>query len=141
MTSEITIAEYRALIKKRPKYGNKKVEIDGYTFDSLAEAARYKELRLLESAGRIEVLEVHPRFTLQHAFTDRQGQRHQAVTYSADFAYREITGPFVASVVEDVKGKETDVFRVKSKLFRFNYPDLELRIIASGAAARGIQKP
>ena len=32
-------------------------------------------------------------------------------------------------VVEDVKGKETDVFKLKHKLFEKKYPDLTLRII------------
>ncbi len=32
-------------------------------------------------------------------------------------------------VVEDVKGKETEVFKIKRKLFEFQYPNLELKII------------
>ena len=32
---------------RRSKYGNKKIQIDGYTFDSLAEGRRYRELKLL----------------------------------------------------------------------------------------------
>ena len=36
------------------KYGNRKVEIDGVTFDSIAEARRYQELKLLETAGEID---------------------------------------------------------------------------------------
>ena len=31
--------------KKKAKYGNTKVELDGITFDSIAEAARYVQLK------------------------------------------------------------------------------------------------
>ncbi len=33
------------------------------------------------------------------------------------------------TIVEDVKGIQTDVFKLKHKLFEKKYPDLELRII------------
>lgn len=32
------------------KYNNKKVEVDGIKFDSIKEATRYKQLKLLERA-------------------------------------------------------------------------------------------
>jgi len=35
------------------KYGNRKVTVDGITFDSRKEAARWQELRFLEKAGEI----------------------------------------------------------------------------------------
>jgi hypothetical protein len=43
---------------QRPKYGNRKTEIDGYLFDSQAEARRYKELKLMQAAGEIDTLEL-----------------------------------------------------------------------------------
>ena len=52
--SEITAEEYQATVKKGHKYGAKRCEEDGYTFDSLAERKRYRELKLLEQAGEIE---------------------------------------------------------------------------------------
>jgi len=33
------------------------------------------------------------------------------------------------TIVEDVKGMQTDVFKIKHKLFEKKYPELELRII------------
>ena len=47
------------------KYKNKKVQIDMYVFDSIAESRRYKELALLEKAGEIENLQLQPKFLLQ----------------------------------------------------------------------------
>jgi len=39
--------------KVPPKYGNKKTVVDGITFDSMREANRYRELKLLERAGKV----------------------------------------------------------------------------------------
>ena len=50
------------------KYRNKKVQIDRYVFDSIAEGRRYRELALLERAGEITNLELQPRFLLQESF-------------------------------------------------------------------------
>lgn len=40
-----------------PKYHNRKTVLDGLTFDSAAEAARWRELTLLEKAGHIRDLQ------------------------------------------------------------------------------------
>mgnify|MGYP001613846443 FL=1 len=125
-TEEMSIAEYRALAG-RSKYGNKKVEIDGYTFDSLAESRRYEELCLLEIAGEIKDLFMQPRYELQKPFTDNTGKRHRAIFYIGDFYYVEVkTG---LRIVEDVKGKATPAFLIKQKLFLYKRDDLYLRII------------
>ncbi len=111
--------------RARTKYGNRKIAYDGYVFDSLAERSHYQALRLQELAGLITGLLVHPSYELQAAFTDRTGKRHRAITYTADFSY------FADDrlVVVDVKGMATPVFKVKEKLFRFRYPDIDFRII------------
>ena len=49
-------------MKRRAKYGNTKVKVDGITFDSKAEARRYGELKLLERAGEITSMELQPTF-------------------------------------------------------------------------------
>lgn len=114
------------------KYGAKRVKIDGYTFDSQAEARRYQELKLLAQAREIAGLTVHPRFVLQQAFIDREGKKQRAITYEADFSYYEVTeGTTTAQplVVEDVKGARTAVFRLKAKMFQFKYPNVDFRVI------------
>ena len=50
------------------KYGNQKVIIDGIKFDSKAEAERYKELKILERAGKIRGLRLQPKYLLQDNF-------------------------------------------------------------------------
>lgn len=106
------------------KYRNKKIQIDCYVFDSIAEGKRYKELVLLEKAGEIENLQLQPKFLLQESFK-KKGKTYRKIEYIADFMYEE-KGQVI---VEDVKGKETDVFKLKHKLFEKKYPGLELRII------------
>ena len=106
------------------KYGNKKIIVDGIQFDSIKESARYRELKLLERAGEIQELELQPRFLLLEGFK-KNGKTYRKIDYIADFKYIE-KGQVI---VEDVKGKETDVFKLKHKLFEYKYLDYELKII------------
>ena len=106
------------------KYKNKKTQIDMYIFDSTKEAKRYRELKLLEMAGEISNLELQPRFLLQESFK-KNGKTYRKIEYVADFKYIEKG----KTKVEDAKGLQTDVFKIKHKLFEKKYPDLELRII------------
>jgi hypothetical protein len=106
------------------KYNAKKTMVDGFTFDSLAEAARYCELCLLQQAGEISDLELQPKFVLLDKFTDFEGKRRRGISYHADFRYVEVKNGQI--VVEDVKGKETEGFKLKLKLFLVKY-DSELR--------------
>ena len=100
------------------------MKVDGYVFDSKAEARRYAELKLLLRAGKITGLVIHPVYVLQETFQRENGKTIRPITYEADFCYLEGK----SLVVEDVKGVETEVFRIKRKLFFFRHPDLELRI-------------
>ena len=103
---------------KRPKYGNKKIEIDGIKFDSKKEARRYQQLSLMQRAGEISDLELQPKFELiksvKFAGTDRA---KPAIRYFADFAYTDtLTGK---RIVEDVKSKvtrESPVYRMKKHM-------------------------
>lgn len=106
------------------KYKNKKVIVDDYIFDSIQESRRYKELKLLLRAGQIQDLELQPHFLLQESFK-KNGKTYRKIEYIADFQYNE-NGK---TIVEDVKGLQTDVFKIKHKLFEKKYPELELKII------------
>jgi len=108
------------------KYKNKKTIRDGVQFDSKAEARRYEELCLLQRAGEITALRLQPKYELQPKFK-RGKATIQAITYIADFEYRE--GNKV--IAEDVKGVRTQVFSLKAKMFKFHYPNVELRIVAA----------
>lgn len=106
------------------KYKNKKVIVDDYIFDSIQESRRYKELKLLLRAGEISDLQLQPKFLLQEGFK-KNGKTYRKIEYIADFQYIERG----KTIVEDVKGIQTDVFKLKHKIFEKLYPDLELKII------------
>lgn len=108
------------------KYGNKKVIVDGITFDSKREARRYSQLKLLERAGQIKDLELQKEYILIPAQRepDTIGSRggikkgkviEHAVKYKADFCYTE-NGVLV---VEDTKGMRTKDYIIKRKLLLY----------------------
>ena len=102
------------------KYRNKKTVVDGITFDSVKEASRYYELKELQESGKISNLKLQPRYELQEAFEHPTHGKQRAVTYVADFEYHK-EGEVI---VEDVKGMQTDVYKIKKKLFLKKYPEL-----------------
>jgi hypothetical protein len=98
------------------KYRNKKVVIDGIKFDSAKEGVRYTELKILLKAGLITDLELQPVFEIQPSYK-RLGKTIRAIKYLADFRYIE-NGK---TVVEDVKGFKTDIYKLKKKLVEYKY--------------------
>lgn len=108
------------------KYNNKKIRIAGYTFDSIAEYHRYRELLVLQSKGLIKGLEVHKRYIIAPAFA-HNGKKYRAIYYEADFSY--IDTLTCKAFAEDVKGFKTQLFELKAKLFISRYKgDPELLI-------------
>ena len=103
------------LKRSRPKYGNKKTTVDGITFDSKWESQRYLYLKSLERAGRVQNLELQPRFIITV-----NGQK--ICTYVADFRYdKEDAEGNWEHIVEDAKGVETPEFKLKKKLMKAVY--------------------
>lgn len=102
------------------KFKNKKVKLDGYTFDSLAEAKHYQHSLLPRfKSGEITHLEVHPRFKCMINGV-------KICDYIADFSYINVKeiglqGQIGCQVVEDVKGFKTDVYKLKKKLVEAIY--------------------
>lgn len=103
------------------KYRAQKTEVDGITFDSKAEARRYMDLRLLERAGEIANL------TRQEPFVCKVGDTGIVVcTYRADFSYWDVKQK--RTRVEDVKGFDTPVSKLKRKLVHACY-GVEVEIV------------
>lgn len=97
------------------KYRNKKVTIDGITFDSKREAKRYTELKLLEKAGQIQGLELQKEYVLIPSQKINGKVAERAVKYKADFVYTEND----KTVVEDTKGMRTKDYIIKRKLMLY----------------------
>ena len=110
---------------KKSKYNNKKVIVDGIQFDSQKEAEYYCRLKLLKQAGEIKDFGLQPRYVLQPGF-EKNGEKFKPITYIADFV---ITNNDGTTDVVDIKGVETQVFKIKKKLFEYKYPNLSLKVV------------
>lgn len=100
------------------KYKSKKVEVDGHVFDSKIEARYYEQLKWLQEHNQILFFRLQPRYLLQEAFT-KDGKTYRKIEYIADFEVHHLDGSIE---VIDVKGYETETFKIKRKLFEKKYP-------------------
>lgn len=98
------------------KYHSRKVTLDGMEFDSHREAKRYCELSLLQRAGEISDLRTQVRYILIPSQKKPSGGTERAVTYTADFVYRDKAG---REIVEDAKGVRTQQYIIRRKLMLF----------------------
>ena len=113
----------------RHKYHAVPTTVNGIRFDSKKEAARYKELLLLETAGEIWDLELQPRFALCVPSTSGQvGRALESITTGGIFTIGEYVGDFAYynkcydhRVIEDVKGYKTQLYVWKKKHVEAQY--------------------
>ena len=115
----------------RNKYHNKKINVDGITYDSKKEYRRHQELSLLERVGTIQDLERQVKYVLipaQYETYARYGKKGQRIkdgrrllekecSYIADFVYIEDGKP----VIEDAKGFKTKDYIIKRKMMLHFY--------------------
>lgn len=102
------------------KYNSRKTIVDGITFDSKKEAKRYVELKKRLEEGEITDLRLQVPFELVPSFTieiDGKKRKRRNIRYIADFVYYEND----KKIVEDVKGRKTDIYKLKKKLFEYKY--------------------
>ena len=94
-------------MKRRSKYRNVRTEVDGISFHSKKEANRYIELRDMLTNEDITSLSLQVPYKIVV-----NGQL--ICRYIADFVYMQDG----KTIVEDVKGRITDVYRLKKKLMK-----------------------
>lgn len=100
------------------KYGNKKIKVDGMTFDSMKEYRRYRVLREREKEGLIKDLQRQVKFVLIPSQKDGSGELlERECSYIADFVYKEDR----RTVVEDTKGVRTEAYIIKRKLMLYQH--------------------
>lgn len=112
----------------RSKYGSRKTIVDGISFDSKKEASRYRELLLLERAGKIGNLRRQVKYVLipaQYENPDsptKSGRGkclERECSYVADFVYDVQMGPEIIEIVEDTKGFRTEAYKIKRKMMLY----------------------
>lgn len=115
------------------KFKNKRTEVDGHKFHSKKEAARYKELKILEEEGAIKNLVLQPSFWFYRGVYDVTEERviwgstdkmeaykdELVFKYISDFRY--VCGKKI--IVEDVKGFKTPLYKLKAKIFQALFPE------------------
>lgn len=133
------------IVGSRSKYHSRKVTVDGVTFDSQKEYRRFRELCLLEKAGRITDLQRQVKFVLIPAQyePDTIGKRggkkrgkliERECSYIADFVYQiPVNHQYIndeghlvfadgyETVVEDTKGYKTTEYIIKRKMMLHKY--------------------
>ncbi len=111
---------------RRHKFNARRTFRDGLWFDSKREADRWSELHLMQRAGLISDLKKPPARVVFPPYIRCDKNPIRAIKYKPDFEYVETdTGQ---RVVEDVKGVETAVFKLKRKLFEHRY-GIVIRIV------------
>jgi hypothetical protein len=96
----------------------KKIEIDDHVFDSEIESRYYTQLKWAQEHKTILFFRLQPRYLLQEAF-EKNDHKFRKIEYVADFEIHHTDGSIE---VIDVKSKETEVFKIKRKLFEMKYP-------------------
>lgn len=97
--------------RKPHKYKAVPIKIDGIHFPSTVEAQHYAELKILERAGEITDLKVHPRYPITI-------NKQLICIVELDFSYRDKQK---LPHVDDVKGMDTAVSRLKRKMVEAAY--------------------
>ena len=111
------------------KYNAKKVEYDGYTFDSKVECDYYKYLQRMMPVSEYNFIELQPKYELLPKF----GKQRKTM-YVADFALWK-DGELLEVI--DVKGMPTEAAKLKAKFFRFKYQDVKLTWICKAPKYTG----
>lgn len=104
---------------RKHKYGARKKVIEGVTLASALEARAWRILKLWETTGAIQNLRLQPVYILQEK---QSGMR--AIKYVGDFQFWKDG----KEVCLDTKGIETAAFRIKAKLFKARFQDVDLVI-------------
>ena len=99
------------------KYNNIRVKTNDYNFDSKVEYERYLILKELEKNGEISNLRYHNKNDIIILLDD------PIIKYEPDFCYDDKNGKHI---VEDIKGFETEVFKLKKKMIISKIKKLEL---------------
>ena len=107
------------------KYNNRKVVIDGITFDSQKEGNFYCELKVLKMAGEVKEFSLQVPYELQPNFKCA-GKTIRAIKYVADFVVTYADG---STAVIDTKGYKTKEYLLKKKILLYRYPDINFKEI------------
>lgn len=93
--------------------------MDNILFASLHEMFMYSDLKKLRRAGKIKKLILQPTYTLIPAYTNATGRTIRKLTYRPDFKFYDVDQK--KTRILDAKGRKTEVFNIKKKMFEYKY--------------------
>lgn len=115
----------------RSKFHAYKAMVDGIQFDSLNESRYYVQIKQARDYkqptehGVLVSFEMQVPYEIVPSFL-KNGHRIRKMEYLADFVLHYDSG---RTRVIDVKGVETDVFKLKKKLVEYKYPEVEIECL------------
>ena len=115
----------------RSKFHAYKAMVDGIQFDSLNESSYYVQIKQIRDSkqptdhGLLLSFEMQKPYEIVPSFV-KNGHRISKMEYLADFVLHYDSGK---TRVIDVKGVETDVFKLKKKLVEYKYPEVEIECL------------
>lgn len=113
--------------RTRSKYGNKKVEEDGYTFDSTAENKFYHQVKSEMQDGNIIEFDLHPRLEILPSLK-KFGRTIRPASYSPDFCLTYGDGRIEYVEVKGHKAIISEASGLRMKVFEHAHIDKRLRL-------------
>lgn len=110
---------------QKSKFHAIKATINGIQFDSLNESRYYIKVLQDVTAGRIKSFDLQKSFEITPSYR-KNGHIIRKMEYLADFVLHMADD---TTRVIDVKGVETDVFKMKKKLVEYLYPDVTIECV------------
>jgi hypothetical protein len=111
---------------KQGRVSSKKIQVDGYFFDSQAEAHVYWEFKVDPD---VELLALQPYFCLQKPF-ERGGKKYREISYKADFRIKEGGKEWIVEVKSQGTLKaNSKSYPMRRKMFLKKFPALAFREI------------
>jgi hypothetical protein len=116
--------------KSENKFNNRKVVVDGISFDSTKESKVYRALTIMQQQGLISELELQPRYELipaiKEPYTKQLKTKEKmcyrtvqlAITYTADFRFRCKDKLYVVDVKASPKMLPKE-YVLKKKMLRY----------------------
>lgn len=119
---DVPTAKEQTAEMKANKLRNVKIMIDDHVFPSALESKFYIYLKVNQKELKIKNFNIQVTFILQEGFK-KHGKTIRPITYTPDF---EIVYENGEVIYIDTKGKVTEEFKIKQKLFNYKYPELTL---------------
>ena len=103
---------------RKHKYGAIATVVDNIKFPTKKEARHYQILNQMLRAGLIKSFKMQVKYEIFPGYIDTKGKKIRSINYVSDF---DITTLENEVHVCDSKGMETQMFKVKSKMFGYVY--------------------